>query len=411
MNGTASANEDTRCAVSSARHIHANPLRAVVHHRSLPDRHLHRMTDAPVVEFCGVEKRYAGSAVAAVAEVSFAVQRGELFSLLGPSGCGKTTMLRLLAGFETPDRGSIRILGEDVTARRPYERPLAMVFQQYALFPHLDVRRNVAFGLEQRRLPAAEIDARVAKALELVRLDPAQFGTRKPAQLSGGQRQRVALARALVLEPPMLLLDEPLGALDLQLRKAMQTELKALNRQLGITFVYVTHDQEEALAMSDRIAVMNGGRLVQLGAPAEIYESPRTAFVAAFIGETNLLDGTVGELRGALREVHDAQHRIWCVPDRPFLREGAGVRVAVRPEWLDLCRPDAVPPGENALHGTVRDVIYLGETLHVVVDVGAAEPMRVALRNEGVLQNPFAWRIGDAAAVAWRPEDAEVLEG
>ncbi len=366
------------------------------------------MTAEPVVEFRGVGKRFGTAA--AVADVSFAIRRGEFFSLLGPSGCGKTTTLRLLAGFESPDAGEVRILGETVNAKRPYERPLAMVFQNYALFPHLTVARNVAFGLEERRVPRAEIATRVDAALRLVRLDPATYAARLPAQLSGGQRQRVALARALVLEPAILLLDEPLGALDLQLRKTMQTELKALNRQLGTTFVYVTHDQEEALTMSDRIAVMNGGRLVQLGTPAEIYENPRTAFVAEFIGETNLLDGTVRGLAGALREVEDARGRRWFVPDRPFLREAQTVRVAVRPEWLDLCRPDAVPPGENALAGTVRDVIYLGETLHVVVDTGDAEPVRVALRNEGLLQNPLAWRIGDAAAVAWRPEDAEVLE-
>jgi spermidine/putrescine ABC transporter ATP-binding subunit len=366
----------------------------------------------PIVDFRGVAKRFGAAAV--VHDVSFTIAGGEFFSLLGPSGCGKTTTLRLLAGFETPDAGEIRIGGELVNARRPYERPLAMVFQNYALFPHLSVERNVAFGLEERRVPAAQIADRVARALALVQLDPATFAKRRPAQLSGGQKQRVALARALVLEPALLLLDEPLAALDLQLRKAMQTELKALHRQLGTTFVFVTHDQEEALVLSDRIAVMQGGRLVQVGTPAEIYENPRTAFVAEFIGETNLLDGTVGAcIDGAtpLRRVTDARARTWLVPDRPFLRDGAPVRVAVRPEWLDLCRPDAVPAGENALVGTVRDIVYLGETLHVVLDIGDAAPLRVALRNEGLLQNPLAWRIGDAAAAAWRPDDAEVLEG
>ena len=411
MNERASCDEERVRALSSAHRLHANPLRALVHHRPLLRRWSRRLTDAPVVEFCGVGKRYAGADAAAVSEIDFAIRRGEFFSILGPSGCGKTTTLRLLAGFESPDAGRIRMLGEDVTGRRPYERPLAMVFQSYALFPHLDVQQNVAFGLEQRRTPRAEIATRVAQALTLVRLDPGTFASRRPAALSGGQRQRVALARALVLEPPILLLDEPLGALDLQLRKAMQLELKALNRQLGITFVYVTHDQEEALTMSDRIAVMNGGRIAQLGAPAEIYENPRTAFVAEFIGETNLLTGIAGAVHATRRHVRDAAGRERLVPDRPFLRTGAALCIAVRPEWLDLCRPDAVPAGENALTGIVADVIYLGETLHVVVDVGAAEPVRVALRNEGVLQNPLAWRVGDAAAVAWRPDDAEVLEG
>ena len=212
-------------------------------------------------------------------DVSFEIQRGEFFSMLGPSGCGKTTTLRLLAGFEQPDEdgGEVRLLGEVVNKKRPYERKIAMVFQSYALFPHLSVQRNVAFGLEQRKMPKAEIGDRVRKALEMVRLKPDTFARRMPGQLSGGQRQRVALARALVLEPDILLLDEPLGAIDLKLRKEMQLELKALNKQLGTTFVYVTHDQEEALTMSDRIAVMDNARVAQLGTPAEIYENPRTA--------------------------------------------------------------------------------------------------------------------------------------
>jgi spermidine/putrescine transport system ATP-binding protein len=207
--------------------------------------------------------------VKAVQDVSFEVRRGEFFSLLGPSGCGKTTTLRLLAGFERPDEGGeVRLMGEVVNRKRPYERRIGMVFQSYALFPHLSVRRNVAFGLEQRNTPKAEIEDRVRQALEMVRLQPGTFARRMPGQLSGGQRQRVALARALVLEPEILLLDEPLGAIDLKLRKEMQLELKALNQQLGTTFVYVTHDQEEALTMSDRIAVMDEGRVAQLGTPA-----------------------------------------------------------------------------------------------------------------------------------------------
>ncbi len=341
------------------------------------------MTEQPVVALHRVSRTFG--AVKAVDAVSLEIRRGEFFSLLGPSGCGKTTTLRLIAGLEhpDPDGGEVRLLGEVVNDRRPYERPVAMVFQSYALFPHLSVERNVAFGLEERRLPRPEIARRVGRALELVRLEPGTFARRRPSQLSGGQRQRVALARALVLEPAILLLDEPLGALDFQLRKAMQLELRTLNRELGITFVFVTHDQEEALTMSDRIAVMDQARLAQAGTPAEIYENPRTAFVAGFIGECNILDRTA---------------------------DGRRERIAIRPEWLDLFPPDAVPPGEQSAEGTVADVIYLGETLHVLVRLVDGTTARVALRNEGQLQKPLPWRRGERVAVAWRPEDVTVLE-
>jgi spermidine/putrescine transport system ATP-binding protein len=368
----------------------------------------------PAVQFRQVSKSFGP--VRAVDDVSFDVERGEFFSILGPSGCGKTTTLRLLAGFETPDPdgGEVRILGRVVNDQRPYEREIAMVFQNYALFPHLSVARNVAFGLEQRRTPRTDITDRVRRALMLVRLSPDTFAHRMPAQLSGGQRQRVALARALVLDPAILLLDEPLGAIDLQLRKEMQVELKALNKQLGTTFIYVTHDQEEALTMSDRIAVMSNARLAQLGTPAEIYENPRTAFVAKFIGESNFFDGRVVGRAEGWWDVEGEGGARFRVPVHDGLGPGRAVRIAVRPEWLDLCRADAVPAGENALSGTVRDVVYLGETMHVVVKLAAiADPamadVTVALRNEGQLINPLPWRRGDAAAVAWRPEDCQIL--
>ncbi|MEO8226451.1 MAG: ABC transporter ATP-binding protein, partial [Gemmatimonadota bacterium] len=293
--------------------------------------------------------------------------------------------------------------------RRPYERPVGMVFQSYALFPHLDVERNVAFGLDERRRPRTEIRERVGRALELVRLDPAVYGRRRPSELSGGQRQRVALARALVLEPATLLLDEPLGALDLRLRKAMQLELKSLNRELGTTFIYVTHDQEEALTMSDRIAVMNDGRVAQLGTPAEIYENPRTAFVAEFIGTSNILSGRIAGRTDAGWTVASPAGP-FVVPAAPALVAGAATSVAVRPEWLDLAAPGSGPPGENALPGTVHDVIYLGETLHVLVALAGGVMATVALRNEGQLGNPVPWHRGDAALVVWRPDDCQVLE-
>ena len=350
--------------------------------------------------------------VTAVDRLSLEIRRGEFFSLLGPSGCGKTTTLRLLAGFEQPDPdgGEIRLLGRLVNHERPYQRGIAMVFQHYALFPHLNVERNVAFGLEQRRRPRQEIGARVERALEMVRLDPGTYRRRMPSQLSGGQRQRVALARALVLEPDILLLDEPLGAIDLQLRKEMQLELKALHRQLGATFVYVTHDQEEALTLSDRIAVMDHARVAQLGTPAEIYENPRTSFVARFIGESNFVSGIAERRAGAMWEVARAGGGGFRVPDQPGIRAGGEVRVAIRPEWMDLWAPGEVPAGENAVLGRVRDVIYRGETMHVLVAVPGGEDVTVALRNEGQLSKPLRWRRGEPAAAGWLPEDCQVLE-
>ena len=364
---------------------------------------------APVVQLAHVTKTFGD--VKAVNDVSLDIQRGEFFSMLGPSGCGKTTTLRLLAGFEQPDEdgGEVRLMGEVVNRRRPYERKVAMVFQNYALFPHLSVERNVAFGLEQRKLPKPKIADQVRDALQMVRLKPDVFARRMPSQLSGGQRQRVALARALVLEPAILLLDEPLGAIDLKLRKEMQLELKALNKQLGTTFVYVTHDQEEALTMSDRIAVMDNARVAQLGTPAEIYENPRTAFVAKFIGESNFLEGQARR-SGEDWQLEWAYGGFARLPAHPGLRDGRTIRIAVRPEWMDVWRPDEVPAGENALGGTIEDVIYLGETMHVLVRVPHAGTVTVAVRNEGQLIKPLPWKRGDQAAVAWLPEDCQILE-
>ena len=367
-------------------------------------------SSTPVVQFSRVSKTFGD--FKAVNDVSFEIRRGEFFSMLGPSGCGKTTTLRLLAGFEEPDEdgGEVRLLGEVVNKKRPYERRIAMVFQNYALFPHLSVERNVAFGLEQRNTPKNQIADRVRRAMEMVRLKPDLFSKRMPSQLSGGQRQRVALARALVLEPAILLLDEPLGAIDLKLRKEMQLELKSLNKQLGTTFVYVTHDQEEALTMSDRIAVMDNARVAQLGTPAEIYENPRTAFVAKFIGESNFFDGQAERRSNGQWVISRNGGGDFRVPDHPAVREGKPVRIAVRPEWMDVSRPDAVPSGENALSGTIRDVIYLGETMHVIVTVPGAGDVTVAVRNEGQLIKPLPWKRGDTAAVAWLPEDCQILE-
>ncbi|HEY7504689.1 MAG TPA: ABC transporter ATP-binding protein [Gemmatimonadales bacterium] len=366
-------------------------------------------TAAPVVQLTRVSKTFGD--VKAVNDISLEIFRGEFFSMLGPSGCGKTTTLRLLAGFEQPDEdgGEVRLMGEMVNRKRPYERKVAMVFQNYALFPHLSVERNVAFGLEQRKLAKPEIGDRVRNALQMVRLKPEVFARRMPGQLSGGQRQRVALARALVLEPAILLLDEPLGAIDLKLRKEMQLELKALNKQLGTTFVYVTHDQEEALTMSDRIAVMDNARVAQLGTPAEIYENPRTAFVAKFIGESNFLEGRARQSNGGWELAWEYGGRA-RLPAHPGLQEGKQIRIAVRPEWMDVWPSGEVPAGENALSGTIEDVIYLGETMHVLVRVPHAGTVTVAVRNEGQLIKPLPWKRGDQAAVGWLPEDCQILE-
>ena len=367
------------------------------------------MTTTPVLSLDRVSRRFRG--VAAVDQVSLDVRAGEFFSLLGPSGCGKTTMLRLIAGFDAPepDGGVVRMLGNDVTRLRPYQRPLGMVFQNYALFPHLSVARNIAFGLEERRVPREEIATRVNRALELVRLDPTTFARRRPAELSGGQRQRVALARALVLEPPILLLDEPLAALDLQLRKEMQLELRELNRRLGITFVLVTHDQEEALAMSDRIAVMSAGRVVQVGSPAEIYERPRTAFVAGFIGEANILTGTVRSIDDGTAIVSNDGSDRWRVP-LVSAAVGDTLQLAIRPEWMELSAHAAASPDRNALGGRIAEVIFLGEMLHVLVALLDGSTIRVAVRNPGVLGTPLSWQTGDSVHVTWSVNGARVLQ-
>src|SRR5919109_3355243 len=276
----------------------------------------------------GVSKRFGG--VNAVDDVSLEIADGEFFSLLGPSGCGKTTTLRMVAGFERPDAGSIVLQGNDVTTVPANRRPLNMVFQQYALFPHMSVYDNVAFGLKVKHVPRGEHKGRIKEILRIVELEGLE--RRRPRKLSGGQQQRVALAGALVNSPAALLLDEPLGALDVKLRKQMQLQLKAIQHDIGTTFVYVTHDQEEALAMSDRIAVMNGGRVEQIGSPREIYEHPRTAFVADFIGSLNAFDLTIDELVGGYAVARFGEGERVVVPGGESRRAGEQVRVAVRPE-------------------------------------------------------------------------------
>jgi spermidine/putrescine transport system ATP-binding protein len=335
----------------------------------------------------------------AVNRVSLQVRHGEFFSLLGPSGCGKTTTLRLIAGFEQPSEGAIRLEGEDVAAVPPYRRNVNTVFQSYALFEHLDVHENVAFGLRRRKVAKPEIARRVAEALELVALG--HRAKDRPAQLSGGMRQRVALARALVNRPSVLLLDEPLGALDLQLRKQMQVELKRIQREVGITFVYVTHDQEEALAMSDRIAVMQDGVVQQLGAPEEIYEHPEKPFVAGFIGISNLLPAVVenGGLRLSSGGLVPAP-----VPDG--LAPGTEVHLSVRPEKLWI---DETEPGMAEVEGTIAERVYLGTTTQLIVELAPGARLVALEQNTARARSDDRWELGDRVRIAWKPEHAQVL--
>jgi spermidine/putrescine transport system ATP-binding protein len=313
------------------------------------------------VEIRGVRKAYGD--VVAVDDVSLEVRPGEFLTLLGPSGCGKTTLLRLLAGFESPDAGAILISGRDVAGMPAHQRPVNTVFQHYALFPHRSVAGNVAFGLEMNGCPRAEIPARVARALEMVRLPG--FGERRIDQLSGGQKQRVALARAVVLEPDVLLLDEPMAALDLKLRKEMQVEVKNLQERLKTTFVFVTHDQDEALIMSDRIAVMSRGAIEQLGAPEELYERPRTRFVADFLAVRNLLEATVEEASQGRLRLRTRGGATLVAADAGGHGPGAAVCVGIRPERIGFGSQ-----GDNALAGVLDDEIYLGDRTDWRVRVG-----------------------------------------
>jgi spermidine/putrescine transport system ATP-binding protein len=341
--------------------------------------------------------------VVAVDRVSLSVCDGEFFSLLGPSGCGKTTTLRLIAGFELPTEGEVYIGGEPQGETPPYRRPVNTVFQNYALFPHMTVYENVAFGLQMRKVPKAEIRRRVLEALEMVRLPGME--NRKPDQLSGGQQQRVALARALVNRPKVLLLDEPLGALDLKLRKAMQLELKDLQHQVGITFIYVTHDQEEALTMSDRIAVMNEGRVLQVGAPEEIYERPATRFVADFIGETNFLEGVVRGGRAGRAVVMVDGELSLHMPAERGVRMNQEVTVAIRPEKISL---HADPPDRWAVPGTVQEVIYTGTDTRYLVRLTENASITVRQQNIGV-GGAVRFPVGARVYVHWEPGAARLL--
>jgi spermidine/putrescine transport system ATP-binding protein len=364
------------------------------------------MQGEPSVEIQDVTKRFGE--VTAVDGVSLAIARGEFFALLGPSGCGKTTLLRMIAGFETPGAGTIRIQGRDVTRIPPHRRPVNMVFQQYALFPHLTVAENVGFGLRYQRyqLKREEHGARIGEALELVRLTGLE--KRRPDQLSGGQRQRVALARALVLKPEVLLLDEPLAALDPNLRREVQVELKALQRELGITFAFVTHDREEALAMSDRIAVMNQGRVEQVGSPAGVFEAPETEFVARFLGATNLFTAEVRRMEDGvlLLQLPDGTELTVPAAGPPRLRREP-VRFAVRPEKLVL---RAVPsPAEVSLAVTVEDRVYHGASTEWIVRDRHGERFTVLSQNAGPAGEALPFAPGSPAFLGWDSRHSVVL--
>lgn len=353
------------------------------------------MDETAAVSLRGITKRFGD--VVAVADLDLEIGDGEFFAMLGPSGCGKTTTLRMIAGLEFPTEGSLKIFGDEVGTLPPNKRPVNTVFQAYALFPHMTVAENVGFGLKMRKVAKSEVADRVREAIGLVRLDG--MADRRPSQLSGGQQQRVALARALVNRPKVLLLDEPLGALDLKLRQEMQLELKALQREVGVTFVFVTHDQEEALTMSDRIAVMHDGKLLQVGGPEEIYEHPANRFVADFIGRTNLLEATV---EGPEMVCLTNGARIPAPSDHP-----AGTRVAVslRPERARLHPRGTGPDGRPSVDGRLEAVTYLGNALvHTVtldwMTIEVRSDHHVATEQPGV---------GDEVTVSWDPDAVSVV--
>jgi spermidine/putrescine transport system ATP-binding protein len=350
-----------------------------------------------------VTKRFGE--VTAVDDLTLDIERGEFFSLLGPSGCGKTTTLRMIGGFEEPTGGSIFLGGKDVTDLPAYRRDVNTVFQSYALFPHLSVFENVAFGLRRKKVPKTQIHQRVVEALNLV--DLPGFERRKPSQLSGGQQQRVALARALINRPQLLLLDEPLGALDLKLRKQMQLELKRIQLEVGITFLYVTHDQEEAMTMSDRIAVMRLGEIEQVGAPEDVYENPATEFVAGFLGASNLLEGEVKQRDGAMATVLLPTGSTLSVPAERLNGRTTGVKVGVRPEKIRLERDSGESPsGWNSVTGTLRMATFVGVSHQFTIDGPGDRTLTVYAQNLGAESIPAP---GQQVRLLWRPEHTFVV--
>ena len=364
------------------------------------------MTNDAFISIRNVNK-YFGS-FQAIDNVNMDIGEGEFFSLLGASGCGKTTLLRMLAGFESTSDGEILIDGQPSADVPPHHRPVNMVFQSYAIFPHLNVADNIAYGLRKHKLSKAQKQEMVDEMLELIKLPG--YGKRKANELSGGQRQRIALARALILKPKVLLLDEPLGALDKQLREQMQLELRALQRQVGITFVFVTHDQEEALTLSDRIAVMSGGKVLQVDTPEGLYEAPKTREVASFIGNMNFFEGTVR--RNGSAEAAIETQGLGSIPislEKVTKPDGAPVQVALRPEKFELLEEE--PTGGHFVTGKMDKTAYLGERSHYYVTLdGKAEPVAVSSTNQFVARDDDRWKEGEPVWLSWSPEAVVILD-
>jgi len=356
-----------------------------------------------VVALEQVTKVFGG--VLAVDHLDLEIKRGEFFSMLGPSGCGKTTTLRIIGGFEEPSEGIVKLAGKDITDVPAYKRDINTVFQSYGLFPHLNVFDNVAFGLRRRHVDSREIQRRVDEALELVNLG--RLGKRRPSQLSGGQQQRVALARALVNRPTVLLLDEPLGALDLKLRKQMQLELKRIQDEVGITFIFVTHDQEEAMTISDRIAVMNHGRIEQLGTPDVVYERPASVFVAEFLGTSNLLEGTFTGVREGSGWVDLGDGHVIRIPADVRVREKDRVHVGVRPEKISVNPANtSVDAGQNSLEATLLSSVFVGVSYQYFFETRNGRRISAFDRNAG---RGAVAKAGDSMTLAWRPEHTFVI--
>jgi spermidine/putrescine transport system ATP-binding protein len=359
------------------------------------------------VRLVDVVKKF-GEAIA-VDHIDLEVRDGEFFSLLGPSGCGKTTTLRMIGGFEEPTSGLIELQGQDVTWLPPYKRNVNTVFQNYALFPHLTIYENVAFGLRRKGVKDADIKGRVRDMLQLVELPG--YENRKPTQISGGQAQRIALARALINRPAVLLLDEPLGALDLKLRKQMQVELKRIQQEVGITFIYVTHDQEEAMTMSDRIAVMNKGHYEQLGDPETLYERPATRFVAGFLGVSNLVAGTVTATDGADWAAVTLENGIVTRAPRALTEGKTEILLGVRPEKIRLYEPhETVPDSHNRMPGTVRTASYMGVSTQYQVEVPGGRRLTVFEQNVERASKAELWEPGEEVVVGWQPQHSFVVQ-
>lgn len=364
---------------------------------------------AGFLSFENISKKFGRQTV--LSDVSFSVAKGKIFSLLGPSGCGKTTLLRICAGLESPDSGRVILDGKDITDLVPNDRPVNTVFQNYALFPHMTIWENIAFGPRVDKRPKQEIASEVEKYLEMIQMTSHAY--KKPAQLSGGMRQRVALARALINHPQVLLLDEPLAALDLKLRQRMLVELDELHDKIGITFVYVTHDQSEAMSISDDVAVMNRGIIEQMGPPAEIYEAPRSSFVAAFIGDTNFFDGTVTEITDSdysRVQLENMGHQQMLIFNDRRLNAGDGVHVSIRPEKIDIsAEPPAPDRKKNILKGHVEDIIYMGNSTKFWIRVGR-QLISVQKQHSAFLldQKPIRWK--QEVWLAWHADNGYILD-